>query len=116
MRIPKMCLELAFSHFKWFLQAILSLTVISNSVSDSSNSLTPIFSLNVSNFVVFFSVFYRKFDEDFKNALKTVIFLLQVSFTEDFVPDCRIKLCFCQLTPIFSLISTDFVVFFYVII
>jgi len=37
-----------------------------------------------------------KFDEDFKNMLKTIIFLLQVGFTNDFVPDCSYKLCFWQ--------------------
>jgi len=37
MRIPKMCLKHSFSHFKWVLHAILSLTVILNCVSDSSN-------------------------------------------------------------------------------
>jgi len=34
----------------------------------------------------------RKFNEDFKNLLKTVIFLLQVGFTGDFVPDFSFKL------------------------
>jgi len=32
-----MCLKLSFSNSKWVLQAILSLTVLSNCVSDSSN-------------------------------------------------------------------------------
>jgi len=35
----------------------------------------------------------RKFNEDLKNLLKTVIFLLQVGFTDDFVPDYPFKLC-----------------------
>jgi len=30
----------------------------------------------------------RKFIEDFKNVVKTVIFLLQEGFTGDFVADC----------------------------
>jgi len=30
-------------------------------------------------------------------VLKTVIFLLQVGFTGDFVPDCPFKLCLRQL-------------------
>jgi len=37
MRIPKMFLKLAFSPFKWVLQAILSLTVLLNCVSGNSN-------------------------------------------------------------------------------
>jgi len=37
MRIPKIYLKKSFSHSKWVLQAILSLTVFSNSVSSSSN-------------------------------------------------------------------------------
>jgi len=37
MGIPKMCLKQSFCHSKWALQAILSLTVLSNSVSVSSN-------------------------------------------------------------------------------
>jgi len=36
-RIPKMCLKRSFSYSKWVLQAILSLTVFSNCVSDISN-------------------------------------------------------------------------------
>jgi len=32
-----MCLKQSFSHCKWVLQAILSLTVLSNCVFDSSN-------------------------------------------------------------------------------
>jgi len=36
----------------------------------------------------------RKFNEDSKNMLETVIFLLQVSFTVDFVPDSLFKLYF----------------------
>jgi len=30
----------------------------------------------------------RKFNEDSKNVIKTVIFSLQVGFTVNFVPDC----------------------------
>jgi len=50
--------------------------------------LTPLFSLTVLNFVVFFMLLDRKFNEDSKNVLKTVIFVLQVGFTDNFVPDC----------------------------
>jgi len=35
--IPKMCLKLSFSHSKWVMEAILSLTVLSNCVSSFSN-------------------------------------------------------------------------------
>jgi len=49
--------------------------------------LTFLFSLTVPNFVGFLRLSYRKFDEDFKNVLETVIFLLQAGFTDDFVSD-----------------------------
>jgi len=38
----------------------------------------------------------RKFNEDSKNVLKTVIFVLQVGLTSDFDPDCPWKLSFWQ--------------------
>jgi len=59
-------------------------------------TLTPLFALTVLNFVVFFMVLNRKFNEDSKNVLRTVIFSLQVGFTGDFVPECPSKLCFWQ--------------------
>jgi len=90
-----MCLKQSFSHSKWVLQAILSLTVLSSCVSDSS-SLTPLLSLDVPNVVVFFRLLDRKFNEDSKNVLKTVIFSFQVGFTSDFVSDCPFKLYFWQ--------------------
>jgi len=37
-----------------------------------------------------------KLNEDSKNVLKTIIFILQVCFTGDFVPDCPFKLSFWQ--------------------
>jgi len=37
MRIPKMCLKLSFSHYKWVLQVILSLTVFLNYLFGNSN-------------------------------------------------------------------------------
>jgi len=40
----------------------------------------------------------RKFNEDSKNVLRTVIFSLQVGFTDDFVPDCFYKLYFLAET------------------
>jgi len=69
--------------------------------------LTPFLPLTLLNFVVFFRLFYRKFNEDSKNVLKTVIFSLQ----DDFVCDCSFKLGFCQLTPLFSLTVPNFVMF-----
>jgi len=48
-------------------------------------TLIPLFLLTVPNFVVFFRLLDRKFDEDLKNVLKTVIFLLQIGFTGYFV-------------------------------
>jgi len=56
----------------------------------------------------------RKFNEDSKNLLKTVIFSLQVDFTGDFVPDCPSKLCFWQLY-FDTIFLPDFVVVIYVI-
>jgi len=35
-----------------------------------------------------------KFNEDFKNMLKTIIFSFQVGFTGDFVSDYPYNLCF----------------------
>jgi len=40
----------------------------------------------------------KKFNEDSKNMLITFIFSLKVSFTDDFVTECPIKLCFWQCT------------------
>jgi len=37
------------------------------------------------------TVLDRKFNEKSKNVFKTVIFLLQVGFTADFVPDCSVN-------------------------
>jgi len=74
--IPKMCLKQSFSHSKWGQQAILSMIVLSNCVSGNLNFDTPLFSLTIPNFVVFFRLFDRKFNEDYKNSLKTVIFSL----------------------------------------
>jgi len=42
----------------------------------------------------FFRFLDRKFNEDFKNILKIVIFSLQVGFTGGFATDCPFKLCF----------------------
>jgi len=96
MRFRKICLKLSFSHFKWVLQAILSLTVLSNcvSVSLTVRILTPLFSLTLPAFVLFFMSLDGKFNGDSKTVIKSVIFSLQVCFTGDFVPDCPFKLCF----------------------
>jgi len=88
-----MCLKQSFSHYKWVLQAFSSLTVLSNCVFGSSNFDT-VFSLTVPNLIMFFRLLHRKFNEDFKNVLKTLIFSLQMGFTGDFVLDCLSKLCF----------------------
>jgi len=70
-----------------------------------------LFSLTVSNFIIIFRLFDRKFNEDSKNVHKTVIFSLQVSFTRDFIPACPVKLCFSQF-KLFSLTISNFVVIF----
>jgi len=57
-------------------------------------TLTPLFSLTILNFLVFFMSLDRTFNEDFKNVITTVIFLLQVSFKGNFVSDSPLKLCF----------------------
>jgi len=83
----------------------------------SVQTVAPLFSLTVPNFVVFFRLLDSKFNEDFKNVLKTVIFLLQVRFTDDFVSYCPFKLCLSvqTVTPLFSLTVPNFVVFLQVI-
>jgi len=53
MNIPKMCLKQPFSHSKWVLQSILSLTVILNYVSGSSNFDT--------DFLLCYTTFYSVF-------------------------------------------------------
>jgi len=58
--------------------------------------LIPLFPMTITNFVVFFMLLNRKFNENFKNVFKTVIFLVQESFTGDLVSDCPFKLCFWQ--------------------
>jgi len=52
-----MCLKQSFSHYKWVLEAILSLTVLSNCVSDSSNFDTA-FLLDCTKFCIFFSGYW----------------------------------------------------------
>jgi len=71
-----MCLKQSFSHSKWVLQAILSLTVLSNCVSDSSIFDTTFLPDCTRFFNVFLMSLDRKFSEDSKNVLETVIFLL----------------------------------------
>jgi len=60
-------------------------------------------------------VTYRKFNEDSKNVLKTVIFSFQVSFIVNFVLDSPFKLFLAvqTLTPHFSLTVPNFVAFFH---
>jgi len=89
----KECLKQSFSYSKCVLPAILSLTVFSNCVSGNSNFDTA-FLLDCTGFL---RLLDRKFNEDFKNMLKTLIFSLQVCFRGDFVPDCHFKLSFWQL-------------------
>jgi len=87
--ISKIYLKQSFSHSKWVLQGILSLTVLSNCVSGSSNfdtaflpDCTKFYSVfsgywieslmeisKIPNFVVFFRLLDRKFNKDFKNVL-----------------------------------------------
>jgi len=57
-------------------------------------TLTPLFYRTVPNFVLFLRLLDRKFNEDSKNVLKIVIFILQIGFTSNFVFDCPFKLYF----------------------
>jgi len=50
-------------------------------------TLASFFSLTVLNFVLLFTLLHRKFNEEFKNVLKAVIFLLQVGFLGHFFLD-----------------------------
>jgi len=49
--------------------------------------------MTVLDIVQFFMLLDRKFNDDSKNVLKTVIFSLHADFTSDFVADC-LKVCF----------------------
>jgi len=70
-----MCLKQSFSYSKWVLQAILSQSVPSNYVYGSLNFDTA-FLPDCTKFSSFFHVLDSKFNEDFKNLVKTVIFSL----------------------------------------
>jgi len=117
MTIPKMCLKQSFSHSNWVLQEIMSLSVLLNCISGSWNFETA-FLADCSKSCCFFMLLDRKFNDDSKNVLKTIIFSLQAGFTSDFVSDCRFKLCLLSvqiLTLRLSLTVLNLVMFFYVI-
>jgi len=76
MMIPKMYLKLSFSYCKWVLQAILPITVFSKCFSGSSNFNTTFIPDCTKFCSVFFRLSGRKFNDDSKNVLKTVILLL----------------------------------------
>jgi len=92
-----MCLKQSFSHSKWVLQEIMSLTVQSNCVLGSLNFDTALVPDCTKSCSVFFMLLDRKFNENSKNLLKTVIFSLQVGFTVNFISGCPFKLYFWQL-------------------
>jgi len=78
---------------KFLLQVgFISNFVLSNCVSSFSKFHTDF----LPNCTVFFRLLNRNLNEDSKNMLKTVIFLLQVSFPGVFVADSLFKLCFWQ--------------------
>jgi len=64
--------------------------------------------------VCFFRLLDRKFNEDSKNVLKTVILSLQLGFYPK-LSFQTVLLTVYNLTPLFSLTLSDFVVFLYVI-
>jgi len=119
MRIRKICLKPPFSHSKCVLQAILSLTILSNCVYVRSNFDTAVLA-DCTKYCVVFSCYWtldRKFNEDSKNVPKTVSFSLQVGFTGDFVSLLFFQILFLalqNLTLLFSLPVPNFVVFFHV--
>jgi len=80
----------------------------------SVQTLIPLFFLTVPNFVVFFKLLDGKFNEGFKNVLKTIILSHQVGFTGNSLTECSFKVCLIlqTLTPLFSLTVPNFVVFF----
>jgi len=89
-----MSLKQSISHSKWVLQTDLSLTVLSNCVSGSSNFDTAFLPGCTNICSCFFMLLDRKFNGDSENVLKTVNFSLQVGFTGKFVPDCFQTVCF----------------------
>jgi len=108
-----MFLEQSFSHSKWVLQAILSLTVLSNCVSGSTN-FDIIFLADCTKSCSLFMLLDWKFNKVSKNVLKTVIFSLQVGFTSDLSLNVLSK-AVQILTPLFFLTVPNCVVFFQVI-
>jgi len=70
--------------------------VLSNCVSVSSNFDTAFLPDCTKSCNVYSRLLNRKINADSKHVLKTVIFLLQMGFTDDFVSDCPFRLCFCQ--------------------
>jgi len=81
-----MCLKQLFSYSKWVLQMILFLTVFL-----VVQTLTSLFSLTVSNFVVFFKLLDKKFTENSKNMLLNCV-SGSLNFDTDFLLDCT-KFC-----------------------
>jgi len=91
-----MCLKQSVFYSKRVLPSILSLTVLSNCVSGGSN-FNIAFLPDCTKFcTVFLKLQNRKINDDSKNVLKTIIFLLEEGFTRDFIIDCLYKLCFWQ--------------------
>jgi len=91
MRILKMYLKHSFFYSKWILQAILSVTVISNCNFSSSNFDT-VFLPNCTKFLsVFLSCWTVNLMRILKMYLKQSFFFLQVGFTGNFVRYCHFK-------------------------
>jgi len=72
-KIPKMCLKSSFFHYKWVLQAILSLTVLSKCVTGSSNFDTA-FHADCTKFCTFFKNYW------IENLMRIPKMCLKLSF------------------------------------
>jgi len=114
MEISKMCLKLSFSNFKWVFSAILSLTVLSNCVSVSSNFDTA-FLPDCTKFCSHFLGYWiGNLMEIPKMCLKQSFFLsklvLQAIFFLTVLSNC--DFVSSNLTPLFYLTVPNFLVIF----
>jgi len=108
-----MCLKLLFSHSKWVLQVFLSLTVLLNCVSVSSN-FDSAFLPDCTTFCSVFSCYW------IGNLMRIPKMCLKLSFSHSqwalqVILSLTVFSLFLTLTPLFSRTVPNIVVFFYVI-